>query len=191
MSAMAKIIETPILKTNRLVLRPLQLKDAAALQKHFNNWNIVKNLNENIPWPQPQDGCYQFYKNDAMPRVAEGKAHLWTIFHNKKAIGLFEIATPDSRNTLGDRGFWLAEPYWGKGFMSEAIMAVNDFIFDVLKYTSITVHNYKDNIGSHRVKEKTGSVLLKTTKEMWRGEEREGEVWELTAENWKKFRKKL
>ncbi len=188
MFLMRKIIKTPTLQTDRLLLRPLRLEDADALQKHFNNWNIVKNLNENIPWPQPEDGCYQFYRNEALPRVAEGKAHLWTIFYNEQAIGLLEIVVPGSRNTLGDRGFWLAEPYWGKGLMTEAIAAVNDFIFDELKFVSITVHNYKDNIGSHRVKEKTGSVLLKTTKEMWRGDHRDGEVWKLTAENWRRFR---
>ena len=33
--------ETPTLQTSRLILRPLALSDAPAIQRHFNNWNII------------------------------------------------------------------------------------------------------------------------------------------------------
>ncbi|MEM9469551.1 MAG: hypothetical protein AAF988_05255 [Pseudomonadota bacterium] len=49
---MAKILETPVLETERLVLRALILEDAEVLQKHFDNWNIIQYLNEHVPWPQ-------------------------------------------------------------------------------------------------------------------------------------------
>jgi hypothetical protein len=37
-------MDTPTLYTRRLILRPLALSDASAIQRHFNNWNIIQNL---------------------------------------------------------------------------------------------------------------------------------------------------
>jgi hypothetical protein len=35
-------IATPTLQTKRLVLRPLALSDAPDIQRHFNNWNVIR-----------------------------------------------------------------------------------------------------------------------------------------------------
>ena len=37
-------MDTPTIQTRRLILRPLALSDAPAIQRHFNNWNIIQNL---------------------------------------------------------------------------------------------------------------------------------------------------
>ena len=37
-------MDTPTLQTDRLILRPLALSHAPAIQRHFNNWNIIQNL---------------------------------------------------------------------------------------------------------------------------------------------------
>ena len=188
---MTKIIQPPILETARLFLHPIRLDDAPSLQKHFNNWNVIKYLNDKVPWPYPDDGAYQFLKNNALPRMEAGKAMLWGIFpkeNQQAAIGLVEFRAEKTANDQEDRGFWIAQAYWGQGLMSEAVNAVNDFIFFDYGRDKITLQNYKMNIGSRRVKEKTGATFLHTKTENWRGEKREVEVWELTAENWKKFR---
>lgn len=185
---MTKIIETPILETERLILRPLILEDAPIIQKYFNNWNIIKNLNDKVPWPYPDNGADDFIKNDAMPRIAKGETFMWSILLKGEFIGLIEYRAIKKEGEQEDRGFWLAEPYWKQGYMSEAVTAVNDFIFFGLKKERISVQNYADNAGSHRVKEKTGSRFLDTQTEKWRGKDREVELWELTAENWRKFR---
>jgi hypothetical protein len=54
------IITTPILQTQRLTLRPLALSDAPAIQRHFNNWNIIKHLAAVVPWPYPDNGAETF-----------------------------------------------------------------------------------------------------------------------------------
>ena len=43
-SGMPEITITPTLQTERLILRPLALSDAPAIQRHFNNWNIIQHL---------------------------------------------------------------------------------------------------------------------------------------------------
>lgn len=187
---MTKIIPTPILETKRIVLKPLALEDAEAIQKHFNNWNIIKNLLDTVPWPYPEDGAKDFIQNKAFPRIKSGKAHLWTIRLKEKEndpIGIIEFrADPQARDD--HRGFWLAEPYWKNGYMTEAVSAVNDFIFDIAGKEKIIVCNVLGNEGSKRVKEKTGAKLIGIKEMKHHQGKQQTEIWELTAQAWKEFR---
>jgi hypothetical protein len=63
-------VNTPTLTTPRLFLRPVALADASAIQEHFANWNVIKHIGGNVPWPYPADGAETFLKEDALPRVA-------------------------------------------------------------------------------------------------------------------------
>jgi hypothetical protein len=47
----------PVLETNRLLLRPLELSDAEQVQCLFPQWEIVQYLNAVVPWPYPPDGA--------------------------------------------------------------------------------------------------------------------------------------
>jgi RimJ/RimL family protein N-acetyltransferase len=191
---MAKIFETPTLETTRLILRPRTLEDSSTLQKYFNNWNIIKHLNDTVPWPYPETGSQDHFVNEILPNIRAGKTMMWSICLKQDPthpIGLIEYSINNNHNNTdqSDRGFWLGEPYWNKGYMSEAITATNDFIFVNLGLEKIILDNFKANIGSRRVKEKTGATFLRTRKEKWRDTEIEIEMWELTAKNWKKFKK--
>ena len=42
--------DTPTLYTERLILRPLELADAEAIQQHFPHWEVVRYLNAFVPW---------------------------------------------------------------------------------------------------------------------------------------------
>jgi ribosomal-protein-alanine N-acetyltransferase len=50
-------MDTTTIQTQRLILRPLAVSDAPAIQRHFNNWNIIQNLASVVPWPYPDDGA--------------------------------------------------------------------------------------------------------------------------------------
>lgn len=45
--------EIPTLYTERLILRPLELADADAVQQQFAHWEVVRYLNALVPWPYP------------------------------------------------------------------------------------------------------------------------------------------
>jgi RimJ/RimL family protein N-acetyltransferase len=49
--------DTPTLYTERLILRPLQLADADAVQQLFPHCDVVRYLNAAVPWPYPEDGA--------------------------------------------------------------------------------------------------------------------------------------
>jgi len=68
-------MKTPALETERLILRPLTLDDAPAIQKYFNDWHIIKNLSKAVPWPYPANGAENFIKENALPRM-NNKGHM-------------------------------------------------------------------------------------------------------------------
>ena len=64
---------TSPLETDRLLLRPLELNDVAAVQQSFPRWEIVRFLS-NIPWPYPPDGALAFIRDRALPAMQQGRA---------------------------------------------------------------------------------------------------------------------
>lgn len=187
------------LETKRLVLRPVVRADAPAIQKHFPHWEIVKYLTNAVPWPYPDDGAEK-YMDIFLPKVAAGIDHIWGIrlkAHlgdslRDEVIGLvhFHGADPVNPDDVPTRGFWLAREYQGQGYMTEAVFAVNTYIFDVLGVEKLVIKNARDNKGSHRVKEKTGAVLIgvEPSAGKYLGNYDEQEIWELTADNFRRAR---
>ena len=64
---------TPELETPRLLLRPVDLADAPQTQIIFPHWEIVRYLNERVPWPYPPDGAYIYYRDFALPAIKRGE----------------------------------------------------------------------------------------------------------------------
>jgi [ribosomal protein S5]-alanine N-acetyltransferase len=103
------------------------------------------------------------------------------------------IGAVDYRNyeePYGNRGFWLAEPYWGRGIMSEAVYAVNDWVFNVLGVQRMLLTNLASNTASRRIKEKTGSRYTGIIQMPHHNGETETETWELTNEMWEENKAK-
>jgi ribosomal-protein-alanine N-acetyltransferase len=68
-------MDTTTIQTQRLILRPLAVSDAPAIQRHFNNWNIIQNLASVVPWPYPDDGAATFIKQQ-LEKIAS-KSERW------------------------------------------------------------------------------------------------------------------
>lgn len=180
------------LETSRLLLCPLSQADAAGVQKHFPHWGIVQNLLRVVPWPYPADGAQQ-YIDAFLPKMAAGTDMIWSIRLKEylgdslrdEAIGIVHLH--DVHLPVSSRGFWLAIPHQGRGYMSEAVTAVNDFAFDELKIEAFLIKTARGNRASSRVKEKTGAVLQRIEKAEgeYHGDFKEREVWSLTAADWR------
>ena len=179
---------TSELETKRLILRPLELADAAQIQELFAQWEVVKYLNAKVPWPYPADGALTYCRDFALPAMECGKEWYWTIRLKSspgRVIGIISLA----RNEHENRGFWL-DPKWQKqGLMSEACDAVTDYWFDVLKFPVLRAPKAVANEGSRRISEKQGMRIV------WRGEREyvsgklPSEIWEITAEEWRARKK--
>lgn len=179
-------MNAPTIQTRRLVLRSLALSDAPAIQRHFNNWNIIKNLASVVPWPYPDDGAETFVRLQ-LRRIAAGEEiYQWVLalrFGDGEAIGNIHFS-PRADNPKGNRGFWLAEPYWNQGLMTEAISSVNDFAFHTLGIESFYVCNVASNEASRRVKQKTGAEFVGFVELPHHNGQSRSERWRVTRENW-------
>ena len=185
-------MKTPTLETERLILRPITLDDAPAIQRYFNNWEIIKYIS-NAPWPYPDDGALTHICNSVLPDVKLGNWHVWAITIKRgdgECIGLINYRLKANNND--NRGFWLAVPYHGQGLMTEAVLVVNEFVFNTLGIDSFKTRNVKGNIGSHRIKVKTGGCIIGEIKEeMENGHTETMTLWKVTRESWEEAKAKL
>lgn len=179
----------PTLETERLFLRPLELSDADQVQRLFPQWEVVKYLNAVVPWPYPPDGAFTYYRDRALPAMARGDEWHWTLRlkeNPEQIIGAIGLVRGETDN----RGFWLAPPWQGRGLMTEAVIAVNDFWFDVLGFAVLRAPKAIANVASHRISEKTGMRMMRVEERNLVSGRLPGEIWEITAEEWRAFRKK-
>ena len=175
---------TPTLETPRLILRPLELADAAQVQVLFPHWEIVRYLANKVPWPYPPDGAHTFYRDVALPAIERGDAWHWTLRLKTNPVQL--IGTIDLRKTENDnRGFWLAPPWQGQGLMLEACDAVTDFWFNTLKFPVLRAPKAIVNAASRRISEKQGMRLVATEERDYVCGRLLSEMWEITAQEWR------
>lgn len=174
---------TPSLETRRLRLRPLRLEDADQVQVLFPHWEIVKHLNNKVPWPYPADGARQYYEQVALPAIARGEHWTWSIFLKAEPERL--IGSIGLMLGADNRGFWLGLPWHGQGLMTEAADAVTDYWFTVLGFKVLRVPKAIANTASRRVSEKQGMRVVEVTERDYVAGRLPAEVWEITAEEWR------
>ena len=184
---MATYRKAPIetLETPRLILRPVSHRDAPRIQALFPNPSVVRYLAAAIPWPYPEDGAAQFLAR-VLPKVEAREEYDWALLlkghEDEGLIGLIGLY-PSSDND--HRGFWLGEPYWGRGLMREAATAVNDFAFDELRMRELLLNNAAPNLASGRLKESAGAEIVAIEDTDYVGGTFPGVRWRLTAEAWR------
>lgn len=179
---------TPTLETERLILRPMRLEDAPAVQRWFPDWELVKHLHAGIPWPYPPDGA-ETNMADCMAACARGEQLHWAITlkdGDDELIGRIDLKPNVAEQDM--RGFWLARPWWGQGLMTEAAERVTQYAFEVLEWPFLYLNNAADNRGSHRIKEKQGAELIGVRPHAYVSGELLRETWILRREAWLKRR---
>lgn len=175
---------TPVLETARLILRPLTLDDAPAVQRVFPQWEIVRYLNDKVPWPYPADGALTFLRDVALPAVAAGEAWHWSIRPKTdpaRLIGCINLSLGEEDN----RGFWLDPAWQGQGLMSEAAIAVTDFWFGPLSQTRLRIPKATENEPSRRLSVSSGMRVVAVDARDFVSGRLATETWEITQEEWR------
>jgi ribosomal-protein-alanine N-acetyltransferase len=177
--------ETPRLETERLVLRPLRIEDAPAIQQHFAHWEMVRHLVARVPWPYPADGA-EINVRECLAKRERGEQFYWAMTlrdGDGELIGRIDLR-PDA-GVGAMRGFWLAQEYWGRGLMTEAADAVNAYAFEVLDWPFIDVSTNAANLASQRIKEKQGFTPVGKATDSYVEGIREKAYWRLTQADWR------
>ena len=179
-----RMASLPTFETERLILRGITEADTPAYEKHFVDYAIISQLDSAIPWPYPQGGVLDWIRTHIVPNQG---SELWAWGIVLKAqpaelIGCIELLRQGKPH---NRGFWLSQRYWGQGLMTEAVVPVTNYAFDVLGFERLIFANAVGNVGSRRIKEKTGARFLRTEPaQLVNPEYSEREIWELTKEEW-------
>ena len=175
---------TPKLWTERLLLRPVELADANAIQSLFAEWEIVRHMQAGIPWPYPANGARAHLERE-LDQVAKGKKSIWALELLSDPgclIGSINlrVAPPGEDN----RGFWLGIPWHRQGLMTEAAHAVTGYAFTDLGWSSLTISNATANVASSRIKQRQGAVLISRSPGDWVEGPGEKETWRIEPEAW-------
>lgn len=139
-----------------LILRPWRMDDLDSLVVYANNYKIARNLTDKFPYPYAEEDGKRFINYT----LEDKTAHIFAIEIDGKAcggIGLHPRSDVECKNA--ELGYWLAEPFWGKGIMTKAITQIITYGFENLDINRIFARPYGSNIGSQRVLEKTGFKL--------------------------------
>jgi [ribosomal protein S5]-alanine N-acetyltransferase len=178
---------TDVLESERLILRPLEIEDAARAQELFPHWEIVKFLDAVVPWPFPEDGVLVYYRDVALPAIARGEEWHWTLRLKsvpEELIGSIALIRKENHN----RGFWMALPWQERGLMTEAVEVVTDYWFDVLGFSVLRAPKAIGNVASRRISEKTGMRLVGIKMSNYVCGPMSTEIWEITVEEWHRHR---
>ena len=138
-------------RTERLLLRPGWAEDAPALAAAIADEMIVRNL-ATAPWPYRLRDAEAFL---AQPRDPVLPSFL--IFARTKGAPRLVGSCGLGRRPSGavELGYWIARPFWGRGYATEAAVALID-IARALGFTQLEGSHFLDNPASARVLEKLG-----------------------------------
>jgi RimJ/RimL family protein N-acetyltransferase len=142
-------------RTPRLLLRPGFPEDAPALATAIGDQAIVRNL-ATAPWPYRMRDAEAFLARPRDPILPS-----LLVFERTAGAPQLVGSCGLGRRPSGsvELGYWIATPFWGRGFATEACTALVD-IARTLGLTCLEGSHFVDNPGSARVLEKLGFEAL-------------------------------
>jgi RimJ/RimL family protein N-acetyltransferase len=138
-------------------LRPWKKSDLPDLIRYANNPNIAANLVDQFPHPYTESDARVFISRT----LEQHHVQMLAITLEEKAIGGIGLhPMADIFRMNAELGYWLAEPFWGQGIMTEAIrlMVAHGFAHkpDIQR---IFARPFGSNFASQRALEKAGFEL--------------------------------
>lgn len=144
-----------ILKTTRLILRPWKESDAKVLYQYAKDPRVGPMAG----WPihTSEENSLQIIKDV----LSAKETYAVTIRDEEKAIGSIGLMIGDKSNlnipeNEAEIGYWIGVPYWGCGFIPEAVQELMRYAFDELGMAALWCGYFDGNEKSKRVNEKCG-----------------------------------
>ena len=142
-----------LLDLGDLRLRDWRKDDLECLVRYANNPKIASNLRDQFPHPYTRRAGIEYLNYVRYMDVPMSFA----VEFGGEAIGGvgFKLGTDIARLTL-EMGYWLGEPFWGRGFTTRAVSAASEWAFDNYKIVRVFAMVFAHNPASMRVLEKAG-----------------------------------
>ncbi len=136
-----------IIRTKRLILRPLEASDAGRVAELAGDWDIAS-MTARIPYPYDATLATDWIANHSENDFVRG------IEWNGELIGCAGYFPNDNGET--EIGYWIGKPWWGQGFATEATRGLIRYCFTNAGLASLWCCHFVDNDASRRVIQKLG-----------------------------------
>jgi RimJ/RimL family protein N-acetyltransferase len=137
-------------------VRSWRRSDAQSLATHANNRRIWLNLRDRFPHPYTKRDARAFIRSTAGQQPETAFA---IVVRDEAVGGIGVVPNADVERVSAEIGYWLAEPLWGRGIMTEVLAAVTRHAGEAHGLTRIYALPFASNVGSRRVLEKAGYAL--------------------------------
>ncbi len=149
---------TKIIETDRLLLRPFEMKDASAM---YRNWASDTEVTKYLMWPAHADVTVsEEVLKDWTGRYINEYYYQWAIVYkpvSDEPIGSIAVVNEiDKTIKSAHIGYCIGRKFWHQGITSEALKAVIDFLFDEVGVNKVDSRHDPKNPNSGAVMKKCG-----------------------------------
>jgi RimJ/RimL family protein N-acetyltransferase len=180
-------VTSPLLETERLRLRPLELTDEDDVFVYQSDPEIVRY----IPWPvrtreQVREALIRFAGRTRMTETGDGILFAVVWKATGTVIGQMNVSIASLDDSHGEFGYVVSGAFAGRGIATEASRAVLDYGFTTLGLHQISARLDARNLASARVLEKLGMrrEAMFVEDEWFKGEWTSTWVYALLAAEW-------
>jgi ribosomal-protein-alanine N-acetyltransferase len=136
------------IRTEQFTLRPFGMEDVPSLTEHINNRKIWRNVRDVLPHPYDEDHARNFIKQC----LDNKQDYIFAIDLNGGVAGAIGLHHKEDVYRLNfELGFWLGEPFWGRGIMTAVIGKIVDFAFTNTEVHRLYAEVFDHNQASMRV----------------------------------------
>ena len=136
-------------------IRKWKLTDAKNIAIALSNKKIQDNLRDGLPYPYTEQDGIDFISS--MLSANEDETFAFAITVDDKAIGSIRVFRQQNiHRQTAEMGYYIAEEYWGKGIMTDAVKQICEYVFKNSDILRIYAEPFAYNAGSCRVLEKAG-----------------------------------
>ena len=180
-------MDTMILETERLILRPWEESDAGSLYAYAKD----NRIGPIAGWP-PHTSLENSL--EVIKTVLSGpETYAVCLKGDNIAVGSIGLMIGDRSNiglpvTEGEIGYWIGVPFWGQGLIPEATREVIRHAFADLRLKTLWCGYFEGNDKSRRVQEKCGFTYHHTERDIhWKKMDdiRTEHITRLTKDEWK------
>ena len=141
---------------NGYVIRSFRAEDLESLVEYANNRNVWLGLRDLFPHPYTdKDGLAWL----ASVKQADPPSNFAIASADGVIGGIGVGLQTDIHRLSGELGYWLGEPFWGRGIASEAVKVFTAYAFATYDIIRIYAYVFSNNPASARVLEKAGYEL--------------------------------
>jgi [ribosomal protein S5]-alanine N-acetyltransferase len=185
------------LETERLILRKPKLSDAEDWAEGMGDIDVSRRVS-GAPHPYTlTDAKKQIDKKLIKMKKKDFEKFSFVIVlkNENKVIGSITLGNIDRKNGICSSGSWINKRYWKKGYMTEAKIATNNFVFNELGLRRMETGAFTDNKASNATQLAVGykyeGCRRKRHMSKATGKIHDENMYGLLKEDWKKKLPKL